>query len=458
MEFWMYWKQICGIMAALLLITALAGASAALILLVRARLYERLAGKAGANYRKTGILALIAVCVWIMVIGQSAAAAEAGSTQESASSTETGSTQESAASSEEGSTHESAASSEEGSTREQAASEEPADSKEPADSEEPDKPEDSSNPAGPDNPEDQEEPADEQAPTVRIEMDRDANRGSDGTLYCREDNAGICVILEETGSTDTGIKAYSIVVTDSEGREIKRQWRAGEAEENKRCVQEEISAEETAQLSDGEILVRAEAIDGADSAAETSQRFVLDTCSPVLTEMMTYRENAGTGGNLDDAPQPAEGGTLYEERDLYYRDDALTTRIAISDQSPVSWTISYLMFGDLGESADAGCKERQVTGEGAEGSVTISEEGIYGGFRICGEDAAGNKMCAAQDCRCTVDTEDYYENYYENNYEKEREICITRRKILDRTPPEAEIRFSCGADGYAYEEKGAQTV
>ena len=84
-------------MAALFMITALAGAAAAVILLVRARLYERLAGEAGAKYRKTGILALIAVCVWIMVIGQSAAAAEAGSTRQGASEEETGSTRQSAA-------------------------------------------------------------------------------------------------------------------------------------------------------------------------------------------------------------------------------------------------------------------------------------------------------------------------------------------------------------------------
>ena len=451
MGFGLYWKQICGIMAALFMITALAGAAAAVILLVRARLYERLAGEAGAKYRKTGILALIAVCVWIMVIGQSAAAAEAGSTRQGASEEETGSTRQSAAA-EEGSTKQSAAeeetgitqlsaAAEEGSTREQAASEEPAD---------PENPEDSQPPGEPDHTEKQEKPADEQAPSVRIEMDRDANRGSDGTLYCREDNAGICVILEETGSADTGIKDCRIVVTDSEGREITRQWSAAEAEENKRCVQEEIRAEETARLSDGEILVRAEAVDGAGNTAEAVQRFVLDTCPPVLTEMMTYRVNAGADGDSDDALYKAEGGILYEERDLYYRDDALTTRIAITDESPVSWMISYLMFGDLSESSDAGCKEKQVTGEGAEGSITISEEGVYGGFRIYGEDAAGNKMCPAQDCRCTEDTEDYYE--------KDREIRLTRRKILDRTPPEAEICFSCRADGYVYEEKDAQTA
>ena len=304
MGFGLYWKQICGIMAALFMITALAGAAAAVILLVRARLYERLAGEAGAKYRKTGILALIAVCVWIMVIGQSAAAAEAGSTRQGASEEESGSTQQSAAAEESGSTQQSAAA-EEGSTREQAASEEPAD---------PENPEDSQNPAEPDHTEKQEKPADEQAPSVRIEMDRDANRGSDGTLYCREDNAGICVILEETGSADTGIKDFRIVVTDSEGREITRQWSAAEAEENKRCVQEEIRTEETARLSDGEILVRAEAVDGAGNTAEAVQRFVLDTCPPVLTEMMTYRVNAGADGDSDDALYKAEGGILYEEK------------------------------------------------------------------------------------------------------------------------------------------------
>ena len=459
MEFWMYWKQICRIMAVLFIITALAGAAAAAILLVRARLYEKLAGEAGAKYRKTGILALIAVCVWITVIGLSASAAQtgstqkseseeqAGSTQQSASAAQAGSTQQSTPAAQAGSTQQNASAAQAGSTREQAAPEEPADSE---NSENPKKTDDTQTQEESDDPGDHKAPVDEQPPSVRIEMDRDANRGSDGNLYCREDNAGICVILEENGSADTGIKAYRIVVTDSQGREIIRQWSAGEAEENKRSVREEIAAQETAKLSDGEIFVRAEASDGAGSTTEAGQRFVLDTCPPVLTEMMTYRENAEADGDPDGERKPAEGGTLYDGRDLYYRDDALTTRIAISDENPVSWTISYLMFGDLGESADGGCKERQVTGEGGEGSITISEEGVYGVFRIYGEDAAGNKMRAAQDCRCTADTEDYYE--------KDREIRLARRKILDRTPPEAMIRFFCGAEGYAYEEKGGQTV
>ena len=77
MDFWFVWGEICRVMAALCLVTALAAAASAGILLVREKLTERLSGEwASGSGRRTMILTAAAVCIWILVIGQSAFAAE----------------------------------------------------------------------------------------------------------------------------------------------------------------------------------------------------------------------------------------------------------------------------------------------------------------------------------------------------------------------------------------------
>ena len=77
MDFWLVWGEICRVMAALCLVTALAAAASAGILLVREKLTERLSGEwAAGSGRRTMILTAAAVCIWILVIGQSAFAAE----------------------------------------------------------------------------------------------------------------------------------------------------------------------------------------------------------------------------------------------------------------------------------------------------------------------------------------------------------------------------------------------
>ena len=78
MSIWRIWGETGRIMASLCLITALAAVTTAVILLVHEDLTERLKKTVKKEAgRKLGILALIAVFVWILAIGKSAAAAEA---------------------------------------------------------------------------------------------------------------------------------------------------------------------------------------------------------------------------------------------------------------------------------------------------------------------------------------------------------------------------------------------
>ena len=69
MESWIFWEQVCRVMAALFMVTSLAAAAAALILLIRENLAEQLGRECGDRYiRRLGLLAVLAVGVWILVI------------------------------------------------------------------------------------------------------------------------------------------------------------------------------------------------------------------------------------------------------------------------------------------------------------------------------------------------------------------------------------------------------
>ena len=88
-------EDVCRVMAGLCLAAALAAAAAAVILLVREGLAGRLRDELKSKYRRRiGLLVLFTVCVWLLVIGQNASAAEAvaaGETGvETASAAETG--------------------------------------------------------------------------------------------------------------------------------------------------------------------------------------------------------------------------------------------------------------------------------------------------------------------------------------------------------------------------------
>ena len=268
----MIWEDLLRAMATLCLTVALAAAVAAAILLVKEELSDRLGSEIRSKSgRKTGLLALLAVGVWIMVIGQNVSAAEAGggSTSEIAAETEPGSdaaateaaptgmtesapagmTDASPAGTTEvapaGTTETAPAGTTEASTAgtTQAAA---AGTNEQAEPVEP-------------------EPVDTMAPTVDIQLTKEAAEDEQGNVYCRADNAGLRIVIEEDRKEDSSLANYRITVTDREGNEFLREM---PADGDPRRIEEEISTEEVAALADGPISVHAEAVDTAGNREE----------------------------------------------------------------------------------------------------------------------------------------------------------------------------------------------
>ena len=417
MEFWLIWEEICKVMSALCFVTALAAAVSAGILLIREKLTERLSGEwAAGSGRRTMILTAAVVCIWILVIGQSAFAAEVP--EETAS---------------EGVTAPSR------SETEFAAPIEPGDGDGQAPMEPGDDNRRGQNESGNGDDQEPEEPGDrdEQPPVITIEMEESAGRDSEGIVYCRNDNAGIRVTIKEDREEDSRIASYQVSVTDPEGNEIRREGISAGKE-----IVLVIDTEEIAAFVDGLVLIRVEASDEAGNAENVEYSFVLDTEGPVLTAARTYRCNAKE-------EILAQGQEIYDDTDLYYNDERLITRLEIEDSAPVTWTISCMQQADMTPQSHSNGIARSVAGSGIEGSMELSEEGVYSIFVISGEDIAGNHLRMAADCSLSQDLQDLSES--------PEGFCSDYRKVLDRTPPEGEIRIKSKARGYAYgEEMGAE--
>ena len=140
---------------------------------------------------------------------------------------------------------------------------------------------------------------------------------------------------------------------------------------------------------------------------------------------------------------PAE--TVYDGKDLYYNDERQVTRVKIEDDSPVFWRMQYYFLPGKGENEQSNIVSRQIEGQGAEGSASVSEEGIYSEWLISGEDLAGNRLLVSEECRCTQDAEDHTLT--------DEGILLGRRRILDRTAPVGEICYRSDAKGFLYRGK-----
>ena len=249
---------------------------------------------------------------------------------------------------------------------------------------------------------------DEKSPLVSILMTEETNEDEEGHIYCRQDNAGICVHLADDREEDTGVVSYEIVIEDSDGREIRREsgetGQEGTVTDSERTetgpegteadpgpsagetsLRIEIGTEEIALLGDGPIHVTARAADAAGNEGESRLTFVLDTESPVLTQICTL----ACKGELE-TEVPA--GTVYDGTDLYYCDERQVTRVKIEDENPVFWRMRYSFLPGQADKDSGSIVSRQIEGQGAEGSASISQEGIYSDLIISGEDLAGNKL------------------------------------------------------------------
>ena len=431
MTIWSYWEEISRIMAVLCLITAGAAIVAAGILVLREELGGRLRStlKSEAGKRK-GILLLAAAGVWILVIGKSVSAAEAPAAEVPVA--------------DDGAN--AASSSEAAELTEQAGAAGTNETVEKAPEEEPGSKEDPPVP-------------DEKVPIVSIQMTEETKEDEDGLIYCRQDNAGIRVRFTDDREGDTGIISYQIVIEDSQGRQIRREYStdaaaeaggeseapSGEAEEEETMEAHAgeaslgitIGTEEITELADGMIHVSAVAADAAGNEGEAQLGFVLDTKPPVITEIRSFSCEGEQETEI-----PAK--TIYDGTDLYYSDKRQITRVKIEDVGPVSWSMEYCFQAGEGESSPA---TRQITGQGAEAAASISAEGTYSGWLISGEDLAGNPLLLSPECKCTQDAE--------GAAVTDRGIAWARRKILDRTAPVGEICYRSDAKGFRYRESSS---
>lgn len=406
MTIWRIWGETGRIMASLCMITALAAVTAAVILLVHEDLTERLKKTVKKEAgRKLGILALIAVFVWILAIGKSAAAAEA-----------------------------------------------------PAENSESGNPEPGTGPetSGEPDPGNEPEPLpDEDPPEISIQMHDEIEKSEDGRIYCRADNAGIRISLKDDREKDTGIVSYCIIMADSAGKEIRLEKALDSAVKQEMVI--EVSAEKTAELSDGLIRVMAEAADEEGNRGDSEFSFILDTVSPVLEADFS-------------APLENPAGIDESSGIVYFGSDpkqyaggvpVITASMRVTDQNidPAALELrsAYASVPEgqcceqvwpVWESAyKEECRTEVVeSGEGEPGSVLLqlertpgSEEtpdGVYR-FGITGRDKAGNPI-VLKSAESGLTCEDAEKGTY-----------VTGRIVVDTKAPEGELLIE-NEDGGTY--------
>lgn len=406
MSIWRIWGETGRIMASLCLITALAAVTAAVILLVHDDLTGRLKNTVKREAgRRVGILALIAVFVWILAIGKSAAAAEA-----------------------------------------------------PAENSESGEPEPGTGPETSGEPDPGNEPdplRDEDPPEISIQMQNEIAENEDGRIYCRADNAGIRVSLADDREGDTGIVSYNIVLADSAGKEIRIENVLDSAAKQEMVI--EVSSEKTAELSDGLIRVTAEAADEEGNRGDSEFSFILDTVSPVLEAY--FSAPLGNPAGIDKS-----SGIVYfgsDPKQYAGGVPVITASMRVTDQNidPAALELrsayAAVPEGQCCEQVwpawESASKEEWRTevvesGEGEPGSVLLQLERVPGSaetpngvyrFGITGRDKAGNPI-ALKSAESGLTCEDAEKGAY-----------VTGRIVVDTKAPSGELRIG-NEDGGTY--------
>ena len=415
MSIWRIWGETSRIIVILCLTTALAAVTAAVILLVHEDLTERLSDRVKRGIgRKTGILALVAAGVWILVIGQSVAAAEVP-VENSMSGT--------------------------GSTSNEIAQEtEPGTEPNPDPGTEPE-PDPGIDP----------EP-DEDPPEISIQMMAELAAQDDGRIYCRADNAGIRISLADDRERDTGIVSCSIVAADTAGKEIRIENAMDSAVKQETAI--EIDAEKIAELSDGLIRVTAEASDEEGNLGECEFSFVLDTVCPVLEA--EFSAPIGNPAGIDEGrgivyfgsdPGQYAGGERVIRASLRVTDQnidpsglELRSAYAAVPEGQCCEQVWPVWENAAGEECrtESGSGEILLERECFPGS-TGTPDGVYQ-FGITGSDRAGNPLVLSDvgNGLPGLTCEDAEKGTY-----------VTGRIVVDTQAPAGELRI-CNEDGGTY--------
>lgn len=300
------------------------------------------------------------------------------------------------------------------------------------------------------------------APAVTIEMAQEVRKDEDGNIYCRADNAGIRVILEDDREADTGIASYSIVMADPEDREFRKE----EAVSGK-TVTVEIGPERAASLSDGEIRVTAEALDASGNRRTEQFFFIKDTVNPVLSANVDLPLANPSG--IDEvsgivyygsAPEQYEGGepaitALFRVTDQNIDPEDLELRTAYAavpegqccGQADPSWENAVREEGQVTvtEGADGTSREILLELRRSPGQEN-TPDGVYR-FGIAGTDKAGNPLVteSAEEAGQTdagsgeKGSEDMLTGL--DCRDAEKGIFMTGRKAVDTAAPGGELCF-----------------
>lgn len=407
MSIWRIWGETNKIVEILCLITALAAVTAAVILLVHEDLTGRLGDRVKRGIgRRTGILALIAAGVWILVLGQSVTAAEVPTNNMESGTSGTGST-----------------------SHEIAPEVEPGSEPEPV--------------------------PDEVPPEVSIQMMEEIAAQEDGLIYCRSDNAGIRVIMSDNREEDTGIVSSCVVLADPAGKEIRIENVPESAARQESVI--EIGAEKTAGLSDGLIRVTAQAVDAEGNLGECEFSFVLDTVSPVLEA--DFSAPIGNPAGIDEG-----SGIVYFGSDPgQYAGGvpAITASLRVTDQSidpsglEVRSAYAPVPEGQCCEQVwpawENAVREecRMEVAENGSGEIllelerfpgnTDTPDGVYL-FGITGSDKAGNPIVQAEAGNVLPGL---------TCADAEKGTYVTGRIVVDTKAPMGEIRI-CNEAGGTY--------
>lgn len=240
------------------------------------------------------------------------------------------------------------------------------------------------------------------------------------------------------------------------------------------------AAEMKGHLRDGTVTITVQAQDRAgnrtDKYAEAEgigdTCFVLDTTCPAVTEICTFAQERGMTVDGTENAVPYDDGK--EGSFFYYNEDTVKIAFTIREENPDPYIISWKKDGLL--------MEKTVLGTGA---VLFTEEGRYKEIRICGTDRAGNPLQLQRnregilDYAFTgkgengvdqaVDGFSAFENSCggtgssenaeagistdETNDIKEKRgtVRLCNGKVIDRTPPVADLMYTTDAVVYLYD-------
>ena len=202
-------------------------------------------------------------------------------------------------------------------------------------------------------------------------MTEEVNEDEEGTVFCRADNAGIRIVIKEDREEDTGAAAYKIVITDCEGKEIRREWEytaesapeeqveqqgdsaepetteTDEAGDNAESateqseeqpeepkgrlgiIEELFDTHKIAALADGPVTVLVEAEDAAGNRGESEFSFILDTVCPALAAAVS------TPVGNPDAVDDQSGIVYYGKNKNHYSEGipSVSVSFTVSDRN-----------------------------------------------------------------------------------------------------------------------------